>query len=138
MTVTDTDLAAADVAWNLEPLLGDGDVDSHLAAANALAGDIETARGTIAKLDAAGLAALMRQVAELQDHLGRAGSYAGLRFTVDTTDAERGALMQRVDEESTAIATRVIFFELEWAAVPDDQAEALLVDDQLAFCAYSL
>ena len=117
MTVTEADLAASDVAWNLEPLLGDTDIDAHLATATALAGDIEAARGTIATLDAAGLAAVMRQVATLQEHLGRAGSYAGLRFTVDTTDAERGALMQRVEEESTAIATRVIFFELEWAAV---------------------
>lgn len=138
MTVTDVDLAAADVAWNLEPLLGDGDVDSHLGAATALAGDIEAARGTIAGLDAAGLASLMGHVAQLQEHLGRAGSYAGLRFTVDTSDAERGALMQRVEEESTAIATRVIFFELEWAAVPDDQAEELLADERLAFCAHSL
>jgi Oligoendopeptidase F len=138
MTVTESDLAASDVAWNLEPLLGDSDVDAHLGAADAIAGDIEQARGTIADLDAAGLAVVMNQVAQLQEHLGRAGSYAGLRFTVDTTDAERGALMQRVEEESTAIATRVIFFELEWAAVPDEQAEVLLGDDRLAFCAHSL
>ena len=148
MTVTDTnsdapdlaasDLAASDVAWDLEPLLGDSDVDAHLAAASEIAGTIERTRGTIASLDAAGLAALMQQVAQLQEHLGRAGSYAGLAFTVDTADAERGALMQRVEEESTAIATRVIFFELEWAAVSDDAAEELLADPRLEFCAYSL
>ena len=143
MTVTQTDsvasdLAASDVAWNLEPLLGDTDVDAHLAAAAAIAGEVEQARGTIASLDAVGLASVMNQVAQLQEHLGRAGSYAGLAFTVDTADAERGALMQRVDEESTAIATRVIFFELEWAAVPDDAAEVLLNDARLAFCAHSL
>ncbi len=138
MTVTEADLAASDVAWNLEPLLGDSDIDAHLAAAAAIAGDIEQARGTIATLDAARLAAVMQRVASLQEHLGRAGSYAGLRFTVDTIDAERGALMQRVEEESTAIATRVIFFELEWAAVPDEHAEALLADPQLEFCAHSL
>ncbi len=143
MTAIDTDpdasdLAASGVAWDLEPLLGDSDVDAHLAAASEVAGIVEQARGTIASLDAAGLAALMQQIAQLQEHLGRAGSYAGLAFTVDTADAERGALMQRVEEESTAIATRVIFFELEWAAVSDAAAEALLADPQLEFCAYSL
>jgi oligoendopeptidase F len=61
-----------------------------------------------------------------------------LRFTVDTTDPERGALMQRVEEQSTAIATRAIFLELEWAALPDDQAEALLADPALDFCAHHL
>src|SRR3954452_17890544 len=141
MTVTETDLAASDVAWDLEPLVedrGPAGVDEHLAAAEACATRIEEARGTVADLDAPGLAAVMQHVAELQEHLGRAGNYAGLRFTVDTTDAERGALMQRVEEESTAIATRAIFLELEWAAVPDDRADALLADPALDFCAHYL
>ncbi len=141
MTATGTDLTAADVAWNLEPLVEDegiAGVEDHLREATRLAGAIEQARGTIATLDAGGLAEVMGLVGDLQEHLGRAGSYAGLRFTVDTGDPERGALMQRVDEESTAIATRVIFLELEWAAVPDEVADALLADDRLAFCAYYL
>jgi oligoendopeptidase F len=138
MTATEADLTAADVAWDLDSLLGAGDVDTHLAAAETLVGDIESVRGTVADLDVAGLAAVMHTLADLQDHLGRAGSYAGLRFTVDTLDAERGALMQRVEEASTAIATRAIFFELEWAALSDDQAEALLADPALDFCAHHL
>src|SRR5204862_4128806 len=68
----------------------------------------------------------------------RAGTYAVLRFAVDTTAADRGALMQRVEEQSTAIATRAIFFELEWAEVPDGRAAALLSDDALEFCAHYL
>src|SRR6478609_5155377 len=141
MTATEADLTASDVAWDLEPLVedkGPTGVDEHLAAAEACASRIEAARGTIATLDVAGLAAVMQHVAELQEHLGRAGNYAGLRFTVDTTDAERGALMQRVEEESTAIATRAIFLELEWAALPDEQADALLADPALDFCAHYL
>ena len=138
MTATEADLTAADVAWDLEPLLGADDIDHHLAAAERLVTELERVRGTVADLDAAGLAGVMQILAELQEHLGRAGSYAGLRFTVDTLDAERGALMQRVEEESTAIATRAIFFELEWAAVPDEQADALLADPALEFCAHHL
>ena len=119
------DLTAADVAWDLEPLVEDkgaAGVDEHLDAAEAVAASIEAARGTIADLDAAGLAAVMQRVAELQEHLGRAGNYAGLRFTVDTTDPERGALMQRVEERGDRDQRRAaIFFELEWAALPDDR-----------------
>src|SRR4051812_11202104 len=141
MTATEADLTASDVAWDLEPLVDDkggAGVDEHLAAAEACATRIEAARGTIATLDAAGLASVMQHVADLQEHLGRAGNYAGLRFTVDTSDAERGALMQRVEEDSTAIATRAIFLELEWAALPDEQADALLADPALDFCAHYL
>ena len=141
MTISEVDLTASDVSWDLESLVdgrGVDGVDTHLESADAIATQIEASRGTIATLDAIGLAAVMQLVANLQEHLGRAGSYAGLRFTVDTTDAERGALMQRVEERSMAIATRAIFFELEWAEVPDAQADALLADDQLAFCAHHL
>ena len=48
--------------------------------------------------------------------MGRVGSYAGLRFAEDTIDETRGALMAKVQERATTIATRLVFFELEWAA----------------------
>jgi oligoendopeptidase F len=80
----------------------------------------------------------MHGLAELHDAIGRAGNYAGLHFSTDTTDPARGALMQRVEERSTAIATRLLFFELEWADVPDEKADALLADDRLEFARHHL
>src|ERR671918_1821881 len=65
-------------------------------------------------------------------------SYADLRFAVDTTDPARGALLQHVEERATAISTRLVFFELEWAALSDERVEALLVDDRLGFCRHHL
>ena len=135
------DLTASDVAWDLEPLVdgrGVEGVDALLDEADALAERIEARRGRIAELDAAGLADLMRDIADLQERIGRAGSYAGLRFAVDTADPARGALMQRVEERATAISTRVLFFDLEWAALPDEQVDALLADDRVAFCRHHL
>ena len=38
--------------------------------------------------------------------------------------------MQRVEERATAINTRVLFFELEWAALPDERVDELLADDR--------
>jgi oligoendopeptidase F len=144
MTSTSTETAdhsAADVAWDLEPLVdgrGVAGVDAALDAADALAASIETRRGRVAELDAAGLAEVMHESAELAELLGRAGSYAGLRFAVNTTDPELGALMQRVEERGTAINTRVLFFELEWAALPDERVDELLADDRLAFVRHFL
>ena len=71
----------------------------------------------------------MRGLAEVHDLIGRAGSFVGLDFATDTTDPARGARMQRVEERSTAISTKLLFFELEWAELPDEQVEALLADD---------
>ena len=59
----------------------------------------------------------------------RAGNYAMLRFSIDTADPAIGALMQRVQEKSTAIETNLLFFELEWAALEDERAEELLAAD---------
>ena len=70
---------------------------------------------------AAGSTTAMRELAELQELVGRAGSYAMLSFSIDTADPARGALLQRVQEQGTAIETALLFFELEWAALDDEQ-----------------
>ena len=136
-TTTDADLSAADIAWDLEPLVdrrGDAGVDALLDEADRVAASIAERRGTVAELDAGELATLMEELASLAELVGRAGSYAQLRFSVDTTDPARGALLQRVEERATAINTKTLFFDLEWAALPDERAAELLADDRLAFC----
>jgi oligoendopeptidase F len=140
-TTTDTDLTAADVAWDLEPLVdgkGEGGVDELLDEADRVAASVAERRGTVAQLDAAGLASAMRELASIAELVGRAASYASLRFAADTTDPGRGALLQHVEERATAINTKVLFFDLEWAALPDDRAAELLADEQLTFCRHYL
>ena len=94
--------------------------------------------GKVAELDGPALAAAMRELAALQELVGRAGSYAMLRFATATADPERGALMQKVQERGTQIETELLFFELEWAALDDDRAEELLAHDGLDFCRHHL
>jgi oligoendopeptidase F len=132
------DLTAAGVHWDLEPLLAGDDVDALLDRADALAGELEAYRGRVGELDVDGLVSAMGTLAALHEVMGRVGSFVGLRFAEDTLDEARGALMARVNERSTVIGSRLVFFDLEWAAVPDDRAEALLADPRLAFCAHHL
>ncbi|MFM7270779.1 MAG: M3 family oligoendopeptidase [Actinomycetes bacterium] len=141
MTSTDTDLRAADVAWDLEPLVdgrGEAGVEALLDEAEALVARIVERRGTVAGLDADGLAALMHDVAALHERIGRAGSYAGLRFAEDTADPTRGALVQRTETRAGMLGSELVFVELEWLEVDDDRADALLADERLAFCAHHL
>jgi oligoendopeptidase F len=137
---TDPELERA--AWNLEPLLdgeGEAGVQSRLAQsltrAQAFAGRYA---GKLGELDGAGLAEAMGELAEIDELVGRAGTYAGLRFATDTADPANGALLQMVQERGTAIETTLLFFELEWAALPEGFAEALLADDGLDFCRHHL
>src|SRR5690606_37325930 len=132
------DLRAADVAWDLESLVAGTSVDELLDRSEALTEELEGLRGRVAGLTAEELAAAMRTTAELQEAQGRAGYYAMLRFSEDTSDPERGALMMKVQERSTSLATRLVFFELEWAELDDARAEELLADPRLDFCAHHL
>ncbi|HRW41997.1 MAG TPA: M3 family oligoendopeptidase, partial [Microthrixaceae bacterium] len=75
---------------------------------------------------------------ELEDLQGRAGYYAMLRFSEDTQDPERGAEMMKVQERGTAIAAKLVFLELEWAALSDERVDELLADPVLDFCAHHL
>jgi len=140
-TTTDSDLTAADVAWDLEPLvdgMGEAGVDELLDQADRVAASVAERRGTIARLDAAGLASVMRELASIAEFVGRAASYASLRFAADTTDPGSGALLQHVEERATVINTKILFFELEWAALPDDRAAELVADERLTFCRHYL
>ena len=135
------DLAATDVAWNLDDLVsGEGleGVERLMALAEAEADRFESYRDRIASLDAKELAEAMDLLASIEDAIGRAGSWVGLRFAVDTADPELGASMMRFQERATLIGTRLLFAELEWADVPDERAAELLADPALASCRYHL
>ncbi len=139
--MTTTDVTAEAVAWDLETLLpepGEAGVHALLARADELVTELVGAREQIASFDAGALAEFLTRLVDLNDAIGRAGNYAGLQFSTDTTDPARGALMQMVEERSTAIATQLVFFELEWAALSDERVEELLVDDRLEFARHHL
>ena len=139
MSITEADLTASDVNWDLEPLLdGAASPDELIERAMVVAVELEAARGTIATLGAGELAALMHKLADINELISRAGHYGMLRFTEDTANPESGAMMQRLEEESTAIASRLVFIDIEFAAAEDDHVAAVLADDQLAFCRHHL
>jgi oligoendopeptidase F len=131
MTVTEP----TDVAWDLEPLVdGDGaeGAERLLAEADERAARFAEAHaGRVAQLDGAGLAAAMADLQEIYELVGRAGNYASLRFSVDTAEPANGALLAKVQELGTNIETKLLFFDLEWAALDDARAEELLGADGL-------
>ncbi len=139
-TETDPELQAA--AWDLEPLVaGEGKegVERRMAEAVERAGAFAAAHaGRLDELDTEALAAAMTELAEIQELVGRAGYYAALRFATDTSDPANGALMQWVQEQETTIQTTLLFFELEWAALPEERAEELLSGEGLDFARHHL
>ncbi len=136
------DLELQRTAWDLEPLVdGDGPdgVERRLAdaleRARAFAGRYA---GKLGELDSEGLREAMQELAVIHELVGRAGTYAALRFSTDTADPANGALLQLAQERGTAIETTLLFFELEWAALTDERAEQLLAGEGLDFCRHHL
>jgi oligoendopeptidase F len=138
--LSDPELQAT--AWDLEPLVegeGKDGVESRLAEALTRAQAFSRRHaGKLAELDGSGLREAMSELGVIHELVGRAGYYAALRFSADTADPAVGALLQRVQEQETAIQTTLLFFELEWAALSEERAEELLASDGLDFCSHHL
>ena len=133
------DLTAADVAWDIDSILPDGSSPADLFdQADVLADGLTSLRGRVGDLDVSELAEAMHTMAELQDTMSRAAHHAMLAFSTATDDPARGAAMAAAQERSTAIGTKLIFFDLEWAAADDHHAAAVLADPRLDFCRHHL
>ena len=142
-----TDPELLEAAWDLDPLVeGEGEtgVDRQLDEAVAAASEFaDRYAGKVGEFDVTGLAQAMHELERIHELIGRAGSYAALRFSTDTADPTRGALLQRVQERGTELETKLLFFDLEWAALDDARADELLAvrdfgDDELEFCRHHL
>jgi len=129
-------------AWDLEPLV-DGEgvegvarrLSEALTRAQAFA---ESHSGKLEELDSEGLREAMNELAAIYELVARAGYYAALGFSTDTADPANGALLQKVQEQETAIQTTLLFFELQWAALADERVDELLAGDGLESCAHYL
>ncbi len=139
-TTTDEKLEAAN--WDLEPLVnghGPEGVEAMLGEAHDRARAFaERYRGRVGELVTAELAEAMQELGAIHDLSGRAGSHAMLSFSLDTTDPERGARIQKARELGAAIETELLFFDLEWNLVPDERADELAAAPELGFCAHHL
>ena len=128
--------------WDLDPLVegeGPAGVERMLGEANERSSSFADAyAGRVSDLDSGALAEAMHELAAISDLVGRAASFASLRFSTDTADPERGALLARVQEIGTEIETKLLFFDLEWAAVDDARVQDLLAASGLDFCRHHL
>jgi len=133
MATTPKELTGAQsVEWDLSDLYGEGDearlrsdLDEAVDAATLFG---ERFRGRIAELSATELADALAERERIESVVDRARSYADLRFSADTSDEKRGALVQLALERAKDVDQELLFFDLEWLAVEDDRAEAIIVE----------
>lgn len=132
-----------EVGWNLSDLFASPDdpqieVVLSQARERALA-FAETYQGKIDSPDltAERLASAIREYESLWQAAGKPGTYARLRFSADTSDLSRGALLSKVQEEATRLGLPLVFFKLELGRVSEEIIAPLLDDPVLApYCYY--
>lgn len=126
------------VVWDLSDLYAgpddpgiQGDCDRLLARARAFE---ERYRGRIAaeELTPETLRTALDDYEAINRERTRPLAYASLRFSADTSDPGRGALLQKTQVESTAISTHLIFFDLEIGRIPDETFRRVIADPSLA------
>ena len=126
---------AEEVGWDLADLYASADderIDSDVSQAETDAAAFrERHHGKVAGLDAAGLASAVTELERIESSVVRALTYAHLHFATNMADPARGALVARLGEKAASLETQLLFFPLEWAAVDDEAAEALLADAAL-------
>lgn len=118
-----------EVSWNIDSLVynkGEDGVDELMSEAAQMAEKVAAHRGKVASFTPQDLLEVMTLLETISDRVGRAGSYASLRYSVDVNDPANGALVAKVQELGTAISTKLLFFDLEWAALEDDKVAELL------------
>jgi oligoendopeptidase F len=126
---------AEEVAWDLSDLyegIDDPRIDADVAQAEAdSAAFRERYHGKVAELDAASLAEAVAEHERIESTVVRPLTYAHLVFAANMAEPAHGALVARLGEKAATLETQLLFFALEWAAAPDDVAEALLADPAL-------
>jgi oligoendopeptidase F len=126
---------AEEIAWDLGDLYEGPDdprIESDITAAEADAAAFrERYHGKVGALGAAALAEAVEEHERIESTVVRPLTYAHLLFATNMADPARGALVARLQEKAAALETQLLFFALEWAAVDDATAEAVLADEAL-------
>ena len=130
--------SADDATWNLQDLyaaIDDPRIEQDLEAAlqravafeKAYRGKIELAGGP----QPAFLRSALEELESFSEQMDRPAIYASLVHAAKTDEPAHGALVSRTRERRAAINQHLIFFDLEWVKVPDEQAKQLVDSPQL-------
>lgn len=118
------DADAARAAW-----------DDLLAQARDFA---ERRRGTIGSSGPAELFALLSELDSLYENMARARFYATAREHTEAADEEANDLATLARDRLADLESLIIFVDLEWLALEDDEADALLAAPELEPYAHRL
>lgn len=122
--------------WDLSELLPDAEDETIQARLDALEKDVaafearrtqleDFSAGALSELD---LAPFMEHVERLTERMYVLGAYGSLWFSADTQSEAALQFEGYMQQRLTQFQNRLLFFDLWWKALSDEQAQALLPD----------
>lgn len=131
----DNATGAERIHWDLSDLYASPD-DQALTQDMKKAADLtdefsQTYKNKLAFLNASELRDALKKYEAIQDLMARIGSYAYLNWTTNTEDSTLGKLVQQTNELGSELSQQLVFFDIEWLALSEEDAQALIDDDAL-------
>lgn len=134
-----TTTSATGVTWDLNDLFASHDdpainttLDQAMTEAEAFADIYRNTINVPGGPEPIHLREGLERLEALHDVASRPAAYAYLLFAADTSKPEHRDLQQRVEQRLTAIQNQVLFFDLEWLALSETDAQRLIDDPLLA------
>jgi len=131
MTRRRTSTKAIPVRWDLTHLVEDPvqQLDRHLSDLDAQVAKIEAARTRLSPgMPSDDFQAILSISESVAKSSSRLGAYAYLWFSENTKDAKARSFKTHVEERLTTLQNRLLFFELWWQGVDDQNAARLMAD----------
>ena len=126
---------AEDVIWDLSVFyesLDDAAIEADIDKLTQQADDFQGRyRGAVADMGAAEFVDAYEAMEAIYDRRGRLESYAFLNFSTDTANRDYQAFVAKMQDLGAALSQKMVFFDLEWNALDDERAQALLDDPTL-------
>src|SRR5262245_39251486 len=117
-------------AWDLSELLPDTQEATISACVEALEADVQqfvARRDNLnPEMEPSYLVDTMQQGEKILEQLYTLGAYGSLWFSADTLSPAALTYRNRMQQTLTALQNRILFFDLWWKSLDDDEAAALL------------
>jgi len=131
MTRRKTSANAIPDRWDLTHLVKDPvqQLEQHLSGLDAQVAQIEAARAKLTPgMPSSDFQSILNISEAVAQSSSRLGAYAYLWFSENTKDAKARSFKTHVEERLTALQNRLLFFELWWQGVDDQNAARLMGD----------
>jgi len=90
-------------------------------------------KGKIAELSVSEFKEMLQEYEILQDKGGKIGSFAYLQWSTNTANTDYGKLVQESNELGSELNQKLVFLDVEWLEVPEQNAQLMIDAPELSF-----